>query len=174
MKGMTVLFIVMGLSLLIASLWSSIPVIKNSIHAILDPTAGKLIEWNAYVGFLIIVFLITLATSLIQKYTTDQETLKKLKQEQKLLREEMKKYKDNPEKMLEFQKKSLEIIPKTMDITMRPFIYTFVPFILLLRWFGDYFSNNAFKFFGVLSWFWFYFLSAVLLSIILRKVLKVE
>ncbi|MBI5871717.1 DUF106 domain-containing protein [archaeon] len=174
MKGMTILFLVMLGSILIASLWNSIPAIKDSVHAVLDPTAGKLMNWNIYFGFIVVSLIITLITTLVQKYTTDQETLKKLKQEQKLLQEEMKKYKDNPEKMLEFQKKSFEIIPKTMDITMRPIIYTFVPFVLLLRWFGDYFAGNPFKFFGFLSWIWFYILSAIALSVIIRKVLKTE
>ena len=56
--------------------------------------------------------IIALLITLVQKYTVDQESLKKIKGEQKLLQEEMKKYKDHPEKLLELQKKQLEFLPQ--------------------------------------------------------------
>ena len=90
------------------------------------------------------------------------------------MQEEMKKYKDDPAKLLEFNKKQMEKIPETMKITMRPLMYTMIPFILFFRWFGDYFTAlEGFKFFGFLSWFWFYLIFSIVFSTILRKVLKV-
>ena len=80
MKGMALMFLVMIISLLIASAWNSMPVIKESVHAVLDPTAGKLLDFNLFWGMTIFVFIITLITVLFQKYVTDQEALKKLKE----------------------------------------------------------------------------------------------
>ena len=118
--------------------------------------------------------IIAILTTIIQKYATDQETLKELKKEQKLLQEEMKKYKDHPEKLMELQKKQLEFIPKTMKLSMRAIVYTGVPFILLFRWFMDFFNTIPdFRFFGFLSWFWFYLIFTIILSSILRKIFKV-
>ena len=168
--------VVMILSILIASFWDKIPALKNSIHFALDPTLGALLNLNLTFGMLVIVFIISLITTLVQKYGTDQKTLRELKKEQKILQEEMKKYKDHPEKLAEMQKKQLEFIPRTMKLSMRPIIYTGVPFILLFRWFMDYFSVPAmegFKFFGFLSWFWFYLIFAMVFGTILRKTLKV-
>lgn len=168
------MFLVMILSFIIAGAWNSFPIIKTSAHHILDPTAGALMNFNIYFGMIIVVFVITLFTVVIQKYGTDQAELKKLKEEQKILQEEMKKYKDHPEKLMELQKKSFEFMPKTMDLTMKPLIYTAIPFVLFFRWFNDYFLLLPdFKFFGFFSWFWFYFLASILFNTILRKMMKV-
>ena len=168
------IFIVMIISLLIAFFWDSSPFIKNTVHAILNPTAGTLLNLNLMWGMITLIFLITLAMTLIQKYGTDQETLRELKKEQKILQEEAKKYREHPEKLMEFQKKQMEFIPKTLKLSMRPIMITGIPLILFFRWFIDFFSaaGNP-KFFGVLSWFWFYLISSIVLSSILRKVLKV-
>ncbi|MDP3881643.1 MAG: EMC3/TMCO1 family protein [Nanoarchaeota archaeon] len=173
MKGMGILLLVMLLSALVASMWNSVPFIKDAAHAILDPTAGSMLDWNLSVGFLIIAALITLITTLIQKYSTDQKTLKELREESKLLNAEMKKYKEHPERLTELQRKQFEILGKTMPLTMRPLLFTAIPFVLFLRWFGDYFMLHPAKIFG-LSWFWAYFISSIIFSIIFRKILKVQ
>jgi len=173
MKGMTIMFIVLIISFAIAGAWDKIPAIKNSVHFILDPSAGWLLNWNITLGMIIIVIIFSFLTILAQKYGTDQAELKRIKAEQKILQEEAKKYKDHPEKLLELNKKQLEFVPKTMDLTMKPMIYTFIPFILFFRWFNDYFSPLNYKFFGFLSWIWFYIILSIILSSILRKVLKV-
>lgn len=158
----------------IAFAWDSYPVIKNTAHAILDPTIGSLLDFNIFWGMTIVVFIITLITTLVQKYGTDQESLKRIKEDQKVLQEEMKKHRDNPEKLREINQRSLEFFPKTMDLTMKPVLYTAVPFVLFFRWFNDYFVLLDYKFFGFVSWFWYYFLASIIFSTILRKLFKVH
>lgn len=168
------MFVILLVTMAIAFAWDSVPFIKQTVHFLLDPTAGKLLNFNITWGMILIVSIITFITTLAQKYGTDQFELKKIKGEQKILQEEMKKYKDHPDKVLELNKKQLEFLPRTMDLTTRPLIYTAIPFVLFFRWFGDYFlSIGNFKFFGFLSWFWFYFIATIIFSTILRKVLKV-
>ncbi|MEK6875312.1 MAG: EMC3/TMCO1 family protein [Nanoarchaeota archaeon] len=169
------IFLVMILSIVIAGLWNSIPAIKNSVHAILDPSAGKLLNWNVTYGMLIAVFIITLISTLVQKYGTNQAEIRRLKKEQKDINERAKQLKDNPEKMMEVQKELMPLTGELMKHSMRPLIFTAVPFVLFFRWFADYFAIMPdFKFFGFFSWFWFYLLSAIIISMILRKFLKVE
>lgn len=168
------IFIVMAISLAIAAMWDKIPEIKNTANAILNPTLGTLLDWHLTLGMFLIVILISFITLLIQKYATDQESLKELKKEQKILQQEMKKYKDNPEKIMELQKKQLEFIPKTMKLTSRSIVYTGVPLIILFRWFNDYFANlGEVKLLGIFSWFWFYLIFVIFFSTLLRKWLKV-
>lgn len=168
------IFIVMTISLLIAFFWDSISIIKNTAGSILNPTAGILLGWNLTYGMILLVFVIAIFMTLVQKYGTDQETLRELKKEQKILQEEMKKYKEHPEKIMELQKKQLAFIPKTMKLSMRPIVYTAIPLILFFRWFMDFFSSIGDpKFFGFLSWFWFYIIGSIIFSSILRKVFKV-
>ena len=168
------LIIILFISMAIASLWNTFPIIKNSVHSVLDPSAGALLVWNLTIGMLIVVFIITLITTLIQKYATDQKALKELKQEQKILQEEMKKYKDNPAKISELSKKQLEFIPRTFKLTSRSVLFTGIPFIFFFRWFYDFFTSiGEPKFFGFLSWFWFYLIFTMIFSSILRKMMKV-
>ena len=168
------IIIVMILSLVIAGFWDSAPFLKNAVHSVLNPSLGVLLNWNLTWGMMLIVLLISVLTTLIQKYATDQETLKEMKKEQKILQEEMKKYRDHPEKLMELQKKQFEFLPKTMKLSMRAIMYTGIPFILFFRWFWDVFTAlGEPKFFGFLSWFWFYLIFVMIFSSILRKVFNV-
>lgn len=168
------IFIVMSLSLLIAFLWDNFSFIKNTAHLILDPSVGFLLNWNLTLGMTLVILFVSLIMTLAQKYGTDQNTLREMKREQKTLQEEMKKYKEHPEKMMEIQRKQLEFFPKMLKMSMRPMIYTAIPLILFFRWFMDFFTSIGDpKFFGFLSWFWFYLLGSIIFSSILRKVMDV-
>lgn len=177
------LIIIMIVSMLIAFYWDKLPWISNSIHAILNPSAGALLDWNLNLGMIIIVFVITLLTTIVQKYATDQKTLKELKKEQKEIQKQMKEFKNHPEKIMELQKKQFAMMPKQMKLSMRAIAYTGVPFILFFRWFNDYFvhlaklaelaGEAAPKFILGMGWFLFYFIFAIIFGSILRKYMDV-
>lgn len=174
MGALKIVFIVMLISISIAAFWNSVPIIKDTVHLVLDPTAGKLLELNLNWGMVLISAFITLCMTIVQKYTVDNDTLRELKKEQKILSQEMKKYKEHPEKLMELQKKQLEFIPQTFQLTMRPLMYTSVPIILFFRWFGDYFGaiDESIKIFGFFSWLWAYLVFSIISSIIFRKLFK--
>ncbi len=169
------IIIVMLLSLVIAGLWDRIPVIKNSIHAVLDPSAGALLLWNVSWGMTFIILVVTLIVTLAQKYATDQEALKELKKEQKAIQKQMKEFKEHPEKLMDLQKKQMKLFPKQMKLSMRAIAYTGIPLILFFRWFQDFFATlGDVKFFGIIgSWFLFYLIIAMAFGMLLRKWLKV-
>ncbi|MCK9597222.1 EMC3/TMCO1 family protein [Candidatus Pacearchaeota archaeon] len=171
----TLLFVMMFISMLIALFWDSVPAIKDSAHALLNPSAGLLLDWNLNFGFVILILIITLITTLFQKYTTDQETIRDMKKQQKEMNMEMKKLEAGSQKYMEMQKKQLELLPKMFKLNIRPMIFTAIPLILLFRWFMDFFNvlNNP-KFFNFFSWFWYYLILSIIFSTILRKILKVE
>jgi len=168
--GFKPIIFIMLASLVLATFWSQIPALKNFVHSILDPSAGALIKWNLTLGMTFLVLIISVITTVIQKYATDQKALKELRKEQKILQEEIKKFKDNPQKLMELQKKQFEFIPKTMKLNMRAIMFTSIPFLLLFRWFWDFFTDlGSPKFFGFLSWFWFYLIFTLIFSSILKK-----
>jgi uncharacterized membrane protein (DUF106 family) len=174
MKGMTILFLVMIASLAVAFFWNQIPFIPSAVHFILDPTAGAILNLNKTIGMLVIVVILTLFTTLIQKFGTDQEKLREIKQKQKESQEKIKQHKDNPQKALELQKEMMGHSMEMMQHSMKPLLYTSIPFVLFFRWFSDYFiSAENFLFFGFMSWFIFYLIFAVVLSSIFKKILKV-
>src|SRR3990172_4068032 len=113
------IIIVMLVSLVIAFFWDKLGFIRNGVSAALNPTAGVLLDWNLTAGMFIIVAFLSLLITVIQKYATDQKTLKEMKGEQKRLNEEAKKFRDNPEKMLEIQKESMKFMMPMMKLSMR-------------------------------------------------------
>ena len=173
--GFGLIIFILLISMVIASLWDKIPTIKNSVHYALNPSAGFLLNWNLNIGMLIVVFAITLLTTIVQKYGTNQEALKELKKEQKEIQKQMKEFKAHPEKLMELQKKQFKLIPKQMKLSMRAIAYTSIPFILFFRWFGDYFieaeklAGEPVKLWLGMSWFLFYLLFAIVFGAILRK-----
>ena len=173
------IFFIMIISLVIAFAWDKLDFIKNSVHAVLNPSIGLLLDWKLTLGMLITVLIIGFITTIIQKYATDQEALKELKKEQKILQAEMKKYRDHPAKVAELSKKQLQFIPQTFKLTSRSIMYTGIPFILFFRWFSDIFTTIELetgvpvRFLGFLSWFWFYLIFTMIFSTILRKMMKV-
>ena len=169
-KSIKIAFLVMIFGLLFAYLYDKIAIIKSSTEAVLDPTAGFLLAFNPTIGMIVITAIVSVILTLVQKYTTDQVELRKLRSEQKLLQEEMKKYKDHPQKLLELNKKQMEFIPKTFDLTMGSLAYTALPIFLFFRWFSNYFTLNPTEFFGFMSWFWAYLVLSVIFSMIYRKV----
>jgi len=174
--SMKFLFVIMGVSLLVASLWDKVPQIKNAIHYALNPTAGFLISWNLAVGMLLVILVINILTTIIQKYTTDQKTLKEMKKEQKDLQNQMKeaRQKGDTQKMSELSKKQFGFMGKQFKLNMNSLAYTSIPLILLFRWFNDYFvSAGNPKFFGFMGWFIFYLIASIILSGILKKVFDV-
>ncbi len=169
MKGMKLFLLVTVIAMMIPALWDAFPIIKESGHAVLDPTAGTLLNWNRDFGMIIIVFVLTLITSLVQKATIDKEAMQQLKKEQKALNEEMKLHKENPQKMMELQKKSFEFIPRTFELTFKSSLFTIAPLILLFRWFSDYFTTNPGSIFNFFSWFWAYFVFTIIIASFMRK-----
>lgn len=168
MKGMKVLFFALILSFLVASLWNTVPAIKETVHFILDPSFGKLLSWNLIIGFLIITIVMSLVFTLVQKYGTDQESLKEIKKKQKDAQREMKKYRDDPTKALELSKKSMEDMPKIFEITMKPLLYTSIPIVLFFRWFSETLSPAWGGW-----WILYYLLASMIFGSVIRKVMKV-
>src|SRR3990167_702684 len=90
--SMGLILLVMLASLAIAFFWDSLPFIKNSVNAVLNPTAGAILNWDLTLGMVIIVLMISIFMTVIQKYATEQKALREIKGEQKKIQEEMKKF----------------------------------------------------------------------------------
>jgi len=168
------MMIVMILSFVILGQWDQGVMLKNYINPFLNPTMGFILKWNVSLGMTFLIFIITVITTFIQKYTTDQEELKKIREEQKTIQEEMKKNKQDQKKIEELTKRNMELVSKTFSMTSKSILITGIPLILLYRWFNDYFvSINNMKIFGFFGWIWFYILASLIFSSLLRKWLKV-
>ena len=146
-------------------------VFENFFNTIFGPIM-KLPEPYALMA---ISLLLTVITTVIYKYTTDQELLKSIKEEMKVLKEDAKKLKDDPKKMMEVNKQMWEKSMKQMTQSWKPMLFTLIPVLFIFSWLSNYYKalGNPDVFFG-LSWLWSYIIFSLVFNIALRKFLKVH
>lgn len=94
-----------------------------------------LISMPYFWSILIVSLIVTLLTTLIYKFATNQAELKRIREEMKKHQEEMKKHsKTNPKKAMEIQKKVMSLSGEQMKHSFSSMIYTFLPVILIFGW----------------------------------------
>ena len=133
---------------------------------------GFMINWSPTVGLLVVSFILTLIISLSYKFLTDQKELKKQKEEMTQLQKEIKELKDNPTKMMEKQGELMKKNLGMMKHNIKPMLFTFIPLIIIFGWLRVTYEPLGKLIIG-LSWFWIYLISAVIFSMIIRKLLKI-
>ncbi len=122
---------------------------------------------NPKISIIAISFLVTLVMTLFTKRFTNQDRMKELKKIQKACQIKLKSAKGDFKKQQEIQKQMMECSMELMKHSFKPMLITFIPLILFFWWIRDIFSP-------VLSgWIWWYIISSVVFSMILRKALDV-
>ncbi len=82
----------------------------------------------------IITVIVSLITTVIYKYASNQKELKRIKEEVKKYQEEIKKHRNNPKKAMEIQKKMFSLSGEQMKHSLSSMLYTFIPVILIFGW----------------------------------------
>lgn len=130
-------------------------------------------------GYIIAAISMGLATmsSLVRRAVLDQEKLKenkeKLKEHQATLKEASKK--GDTKRMQKAQEQMMELSMEQMKQSFKPLMFTFIPFILVFGWLRDQYSQigDVATIFGFgLGWFWWYFVCAMLVSIVINKIME--
>lgn len=145
-------------------------VLDGFFNIVLGPIVNLPSPW----GVLIISVGLTLFMTIIYKLMTDQEVMKSLKKETKEIQKEMKKFKDDPSKVMELQKEAMKKNMEYFKKSMKPNLVSLLPIIFLFGWLRKYFDAQQGTYFMGLSWFWVYFIFAIISSILIRKMLKVS
>ncbi|RMF55284.1 DUF106 domain-containing protein [Candidatus Woesearchaeota archaeon] len=102
-------------------------------NPILDPVLKPLLNLPPFWTVFIITAIITFITTLIYKKTTNQEELRKVKEDMKKLQNEMKQEKD-PKKVMALQKKSWDMMGRQFKGSMRPMLFTTIPLLIIFSW----------------------------------------
>ncbi|MFZ1970847.1 MAG: EMC3/TMCO1 family protein [Candidatus Nanoarchaeia archaeon] len=118
-------------------------------------------------SILLISFLVVLVTTIITKYFTDQKRMKELREIQKACQIKLRDNKGNLEEMNKINKEVMDCSMELMKHSFKPMLITFIPLVLLAGWMNSVFIKI------LPSWIWWYILSGLVFSIILRKILKV-
>ena len=104
----------------------------------MDPISEFVFSLPPIVSIAMVALLVTLFTSLVYKFVTDQNMMKILKKELKDLQKMMKEHRDKPEKVMALQKKAMEKNMEYMKHSMRPTLFTMIPLILLFGWLNSH------------------------------------
>ncbi len=83
---------------------------------------------------LLLAIVVSLITTLIYKFATNQDEIKRIKADIKKLREKMKKHKDNQKKLMEINQEMMSKNFAVMKQSLRAMLYSFLPIILILSW----------------------------------------
>ena len=135
--------------------------------------------WSIILLSLILTTLITLAYKLL----SNQVVMKQLKSESEALKKEMKAVKHDTDKLMEVQKKAMEKSLEYMRHSMKPTLFYIIPLLLVFGWMSKTFKGYGdlvnwgfyIPLFGTgLSWLGIYFISSIIFSIIVRKLMRVH
>lgn len=99
-----------------------------------------LFKLSPFLAIFLLSLAVTLFVTFIYKFTTNQDRMKNLKQDQKKLQAKYKKHMKEPEKAMKIQK---ELMAKNMEYTKHSFkstLYTFIPLIILFAWMNAHFA----------------------------------
>ena len=108
---------------------------------VLDLMFGWVLAFDLWIAIFILAFLITLLMTLVYKWATDQNEMKRLKKQLKDLQKKMREQRENPKNVMQLQKKLMSINMEYMKKSLKPALYTFIPIILVFGWMA---ANLAF------------------------------
>ncbi len=104
----------------------------------MDPFSEFIFNLHPLLSIAIIAFSVTLFTSLVYRFVTDQKVMKTLKGELKDLQKMMKEHRDKPEKLMRIQKEAMEKNMQYMRHSMKPMLFTMLPLILMFGWLNSH------------------------------------
>ena len=127
-----------------------------------------LIQANPQISIILIAIAVTFVSMMVTMLFTNREKMKDLKNKQSACKDLMKKHKGDSAKMMEIQKEMMACSMEQMRAGFKPMLITFIPFIILFGIIRNVFATTSIA--G--GWFWYYLITALVASMILRKVLK--
>ena len=110
------------------------------LDAFFDKIFGFMLSWPPFWSILVLSLLISLIIVLIYKWMTDQNEMKRLKDELSSRQKQMKELKNDPEKLMKAQKEAMSVNMKYMGKSMKPTLITFIPIILIFGWMNTHFA----------------------------------
>ena len=130
----------------------------------------EMVNQYPYISLAVISFLVTIFSTLAQKWLTNQEHMKGLKIRQKEIQKELKGCKEE-HLLKELNLEMMNLTGIMMKASMKPMFVTIVPFLFLFNWLKVTYGGEDPL---IASWIWYYLGFSIVSSMSLRKVLKVH
>jgi len=97
------------------------------LDPILNPVLLPLLNWSPFWGICLVAFIISLLITLAYKLFTNQNEVKRLKEEQKEFQKRIKELRQNPEEMMKVQKDAMKKNMEYMKHSFKPTLITMLP-----------------------------------------------
>lgn len=130
----------------------------------------SLVESSPRVSVIVFAILVSFFISLVNYFVLDKEKMKEIKDRQKKTQEQIKVHQKAGEhqKAMDLQKQLFADIPEMMKHSFKPMLITFIPIIFIFGFARGLFAETIIA----KSWFWYYLITAIISSMIFRKLLK--
>ena len=106
---------------------------------------APLLELPPLLAVLSLSLIVSAVIIIVTKYMTNQDLMKKLKEELKEHQRRIKELRNEPAKAMEAQKKAMELNMNYMKHSLKPTLITFIPIILIFGWMSSTFAYESIK-----------------------------
>jgi len=129
-----------------------------------------LVQQSPKISIVLVAIAISFFISLVNYLFLDKDRVRELKARQKEIQKQIKEHQKagNHEKMLELQKEMMSAMPEMFKHSMKPMLITLIPILVLFAFVRNVFSETAIA----STWFWWYLITALISSMIFRKIFK--
>ena len=110
------------------------------LDPIFNPVLLPILKLNVFWGLIIITFVVSLIITLAYKYFTNQNEMKRLKEQQKEYQQKMKTLRDKPDEMMKVQKEAMKLNLEYMKHSFKPTLITMLPLLLVFAWMSGHLS----------------------------------
>ena len=104
------------------------------LDPVLNPVLQPLLNASPFLGIFILSFIVSLLITLSYKLFTNQQEMKRLKEEQKEYQKKMKELRSNPQEMMQIQKDSMKKNMEYMKHSLKATLFTMLPLLLIFGW----------------------------------------
>ncbi len=110
------------------------------LDPIFNPWLLPLLEWQSFIGILLLALFISILVTVVYKYATNQVEMKRMKDQQKEFQTRMKSLRDKPDEMMKVQKEAMKINFEYMKQSFKPTLITMLPILLIFGWMAGHLS----------------------------------
>lgn len=126
------------------------------------------IQANPRLSIVLVGLVITFFISLINYFFMDKDRVREIKKKQKEIQAQIKEHQKagNHEKMMDLNKQLFAHSGEMMKHSIKPMLITIVPIIVLFGFIRNVYATTEIA----KTWFWYYFVSSIVGSLVFRKV----
>ncbi len=110
------------------------------LDPVLNPVLGPLLTKSPLLLIILVSLVISVIITVAYKFLTNQDEMKRLKEQQKDYQKRMKELRSNPEEMMKMQKEAMKSNMDYMKHSLKATLITMLPIILIFSWMTGHLS----------------------------------